>query len=138
MRTLMMVLCRSALLIVTFCILFALPASADSPSPNPFAGDANANASAEGKKIFEGVCAGYCHVTENSTRPGQCPNLFDCEWKNGATDADIFRIVTEGVPKTQMIGFKGRLPDETLWKILAYLRSASKCQQDEKPAEAAH
>jgi hypothetical protein len=76
-------------------------------------------------------------VTESSTRPGQCPSLFDCEWKSGAKDADIFRIMTDGVPKTQMIGFKGRLPDETLWKIIAYLRSASKCQQDGKPSAAA-
>ena len=127
---------RSTLLFFTFCVLTPLPVKAEAPTPNPFAGDAKAIA--EGKQTFEGVCSGYCHVTENSTRPGQCPSLFDCEWKNGSTDADIFRIMSDGVPKTQMIGFKGRIPDETLWKILAYLRSASKCQQDGKPAAAAH
>jgi hypothetical protein len=35
----------------------------------------------------------------------------------------------DGVPKTEMIGFKGRLPDDMLWKILAYVRSASKCAE---------
>lgn len=123
-------------LIFTFCVLAPLSVTAESPSQNPVAG--NPQAVAEGKKTFEGVCAGYCHVTENSTRPGQCPSLFDCEWKSGSSDADIFRILSDGVPKTQMIGFKGRLPDEMLWKIIAYLRSASKCQQEGKPAEAAH
>ncbi|NOT54030.1 MAG: hypothetical protein HOP18_05435 [Deltaproteobacteria bacterium] len=136
MRMFMLVLRRSALLLFTLCVLPTLSVNAESPSPNPFAGDAKA--SAEGKKMFEGVCAGYCHVTENSTRPGQCPSLFDCEWKNGAKDADVFRIMSDGVPKTQMIGFKGRLPDEMLWKIVTYLRSASKCPPDGKPAAAAH
>jgi len=135
MLTLMMFLRRSALLFFTLCVFTPLSVSAESPSQNPFAGDAQAIA--DGKKHFEGVCAGYCHVTESSTRPGQCPSLFDCEWKNGAKDADIFRIMSDGVPKTQMIGFKGRLPDEMLWKIVAYLRSASKCQQDGKPSAAA-
>lgn len=131
-----MFLRRSVVFIFTFCVLAPLSATAESPSQNPVA--ENPQAVAEGKKTFEGVCAGYCHVTENSTRPGQCPSLFDCEWKSGSSDADIFRILSDGVPKTQMIGFKGRLPDEMLWKIIAYLRSASKCQQEGKPAEAAH
>jgi mono/diheme cytochrome c family protein len=136
MRIFMMFLRRSTLLFFTLCVLPPLPVRAEAPSQNPFVGDAQATA--EGKKTFEGVCAGYCHVTENSSRPGQCPNLFDCEWKNGSSDADIFHIMSDGVPKTQMIGFKGRLPDEMLWKIITYLRSASKCQEDGKPAAAAH
>jgi len=100
---------------------------------NPFAG--NAEAIVTGKATFEAVCAGYCHSTETSNRPGQCPSLFDCEWKNGSNDGEVFHTLMEGVPKTQMIGFKGRLPDDMLWKIIAYLRSASKCQAG-KPATA--
>jgi mono/diheme cytochrome c family protein len=125
----------SAFLTLTVLVLTLAPVQAESPSQNPFAG--NAQAIAEGKKNFEGICAGYCHATESSSRPGQCPSLFDCEWKSGSSDADIFRITSDGVPKTQMIGFKGRLPDEMLWKIIAYVRSASKCQQDGKPSAAA-
>jgi cytochrome c2 len=119
-----------AVLVVSSC-----SSEAESPSQNPFNG--NAQAIKEGKTNFEMICAGYCHTTESSSRPGQCPSLFDCEWKSGAKDADIFRVMSDGVPKTQMIGFKGRLPDEVLWKIIAYLRSASKCQQDGKPSAAA-
>lgn len=97
------------------------------PTKNPVAGDAKAIA--EGKGVFEGVCAGYCHATETVSRPGsRCPSLFDCEWKHGGSDAEVFHTVTEGVPKTEMIGFKGRLPDEMLWKIIAYMRSASQCK----------
>ena len=135
MHTLVMFLRRSAFTVCTVLVLIPGLVKAESPSQNPFAGDAQAVA--DGKKNFEGICAGYCHATESSSRPGQCPSLFDCEWKNGSSDADIFRITSDGVPKTQMIGFKGRLPDETLWKIIAYLRSASKCQQGGQPSAAA-
>jgi mono/diheme cytochrome c family protein len=107
------------------------------PAKNPFAGDAKAIT--EGKGVFEGVCAGYCHPTEASSRPGsRCPSLFDCEWKHGGSDAEVFHTVTEGVPKTEMIGFKGRLPDEILWKIIAYVRSASKCTEGGTTPAPAH
>jgi cytochrome c2 len=135
MRKLRRFLRGKALVVFTALVLTPSPIRAESPSPNPFTG--NAQAIKEGKTNFEMICAGYCHVTENSTRPGQCPSLFDCEWKDGGSDEQIFHTIAEGVPKTQMIGFKGRLPDEMLWKIIAYLRSASKCQQDGKPSAAA-
>jgi mono/diheme cytochrome c family protein len=114
----------------TMFVLFTCSRStlAQTPAKNPFAGDAKAIA--EGKGIFEGVCAGYCHATETTSRPGsRCPSLFDCEWKYGKDDAAVFKTMQDGVPKTEMIGFKGRLPDDMLWKILAYVRSASKCAE---------
>ncbi len=114
----------------TLLLLFTVSHSAQAQTPptkNPFAGDAKAIA--EGKGMFEGVCAGYCHATETTSRPGsRCPSLFDCEWKYGGDDAAVFKTMQNGVPKTEMIGFKGRLPDDMLWKIIAYMRSASKCK----------
>jgi hypothetical protein len=85
------------------------------------------------------VCSGYCHATESSNRAGRCPNLFDCEWKHGGGETEIFRAVAQGVANTEMVGFKGKLPDDMLWKIIAYVRSASKCQQQSSPvASPAH
>ncbi len=102
---------------------------ADEAQTNPVAGDAAAIA--EGEMLFEAVCAGYCHVKSGADRDGKCPNLFDCEWKNGeGTDAEMFKVVSDGVPKTEMVGFAGQLPDDMLWQILAYVRSASQCQAD--------
>ena len=103
--------------------LLAQPA--DGQVKNPFANDPKAIA--RGRAVFKGICSGYCHGTGKATR---CPNLFDCEWEHGGTDANIFRTVTEGVKRTEMIGFKGKLPDEMIWKILAYIRSASKCKEN--------
>ncbi len=103
-----------------------------SPTTNPFAGDTQAIS--EGKLIFEAVCAGYCHATEGAAREGRCPNLFDCAWKHGSSDQEVFQVVAAGVPQTEMVGFKGKLPDDILWKVIAYVRAASQCS---KPAATA-
>src|SRR5581483_3960108 len=101
---------------------------------NPFAG--NMEAIAFGKTLYEATCTGYCHTTATATRASRCPNLFDCEWKHGSTDGDIYNTINNGVPNTEMVGFKGRLPDEMLWKIVAYLRSASQCKEGQSAAPA--
>jgi mono/diheme cytochrome c family protein len=126
-----------SLWVLALTVVFAYAqAPADGSLKNPFAG--NAEAITLGKAIFEATCAGYCHSTEASRRPGRCPNLFDCEWKYGNSDGAIFHSVAQGVPKTEMVGFKGKLPDEILWKVVAYLRAASRCQETKPPAAAAH
>jgi mono/diheme cytochrome c family protein len=126
---------------IVFCLVSFIGASVKADSPvdkslkNKFTG--NAEAIATGKLIFEATCTGYCHSAAGSSRAGRCPNLFDCDWKHGGSDGEVFHAITEGIPKTEMLGFKGKLPDEILWKIIAYLRSASQCQSGGTPAAAA-
>lgn len=134
----------SATFVVPLGILILLQAvvGAEGPGPggntatNPFAG--NTQAVSEGKLIFEAVCAGYCHATEGAAREGRCPNLFDCEWKHGTSDHEVFQVVSAGVPQTEMVGFKGKLPDDILWKVIAYVRAASQCKGSKPAATAAH
>ena len=129
--------CLALLLSALFCVLtLSLTARAESPADqkNPFTGDAAAIAF--GKMIYEATCTGYCHTTATASRTGRCPNLFDCEWKHGKTDGEIYHVLNAGVPNTEMVGFKGRLPDEMLWKITTYIRSASKCQDGQVAAPA--
>jgi mono/diheme cytochrome c family protein len=80
-----------------------------------------------GRKIFIGTCGAYCHSTHNVER--DAPSLFDCEWKHGGSDAEIFKSIADGVPNTRMPAWKGALPlgDEDIWRVVAYLRSASTC-----------
>ncbi len=94
---------------------------------NPFAGDADAIA--EGEALFQAVCTGYCHVVPDSQRDAKCPDLFDCEWKNGSSDAEMFQVLLDGVPNTEMVPFRGQLPDDLLWQIVAYVKSASRCEE---------
>lgn len=79
-----------------------------------------------GRRYFRAVCTGYCH----STQPGvkrDAPDLFDCEWRHGDRDEDLFRVMTDGVPDTEMLPFGEKLDEEVLWKIIAFLRSSSRC-----------
>lgn len=80
-----------------------------------------------GKGVFVGTCGAYCH--KSAPGPGDIPYLFDCAWKNGGTDLEIFRTIRDGVSGTQMIGFDGALPggNDDIWKIIAYLRSKADC-----------
>ncbi len=107
--------------------LLGIAGQAVGQDTNPFAGDAAAIA--EGELLFQAVCTGYCHVAPDTQRDAKCPDLFDCEWKNGGSDKEMFQILLDGVPNTEMVPFRGQLPDDMLWQILAYVKSASRCQE---------
>ena len=81
-----------------------------------------------GKGLFIGTCGAYCHSLHDGAR-GDVPDLFDCAWKNGASDDEIFAIISNGVPGTRMVGFKHALPDgdSDIWKLVAFLRVESDC-----------
>jgi mono/diheme cytochrome c family protein len=79
-----------------------------------------------GRKLFVGTCAGYCHVA-GGRGLGNAPDLLDCEWRHGGSDGEIFAVLRAGIPGTPMLGYAGRLPDDDLWRVIAYLRSASRC-----------
>jgi len=89
--------------------------------------EGDAEALARGRGLFRAVCTGYCHATRPADRIA--PDLFDCDWPKGDADSDIFQIITDGVADTQMLGFRGKLPDEDLWKIVAYIRTESRCSE---------
>ena len=76
-----------------------------------------------GRALFQGSCAGQCHGMEG-IEIAEAENLFDCIWQYGGTDQEIFDVVTEGIPNTQMVGFGSNFPegDNDLWKINAFVR----------------
>ncbi len=78
-----------------------------------------------GRGVFRAACTGYCHTSRSAKRVA--PDLFDCVWTHGETDADIYQVMYDGVPDTQMLGFGEKVPDEDLWKVIAYLRKQSQC-----------
>ena len=78
-----------------------------------------------GKLLFVGTCACYCHKL--TPERVDALYLFDCEWKHGSSDQEIFNTVTMGVPNTRMVGFGTGFPEgeNDLWKIIAFLRTNS-------------
>ncbi len=89
-----------------------------------------------GRKIFIGTCSAYCHAPNDVER--DAPSLFDCYWKHGGSDEEVFHSISTGIPGTRMSPWKGALPqgDDDIWRLIAYLRSASTCKS--KPVSAAH
>ncbi|MGC2170119.1 MAG: c-type cytochrome [Candidatus Sulfotelmatobacter sp.] len=90
---------------------------------NPVAG--NSAAIKEGASLFRANCS-PCHGL-NATGGGRGPDLSANRWTHGATDANIFRTITQGVPGTQMPA--KRFEDSEVWAIIAYLRSLAPPKQ---------
>ena len=103
------------------------PPPADSPA---IALERDPAAVKRGKGLFIGTCGAYCHSLHDGAR-GDVPDLFDCAWKNGASDGEIFAIISNGVPGTRMVGFRNALPDgdADIWKLVAFLRVESDCRR---------
>ena len=80
---------------------------------------------ARGKAIFTGTCGAYCH--KMTPGPGDAPYLFDCDWRHGGSDAEVFQSISNGVPRTRMLPFGGALKDPDIWRLVAWLKSASQC-----------
>ena len=102
----------------------ASPEPADAASPAAAYVDDEA-AQKRASQLFRAVCTGYCHTTAGAGR--EAPDLFDCANDHGGSDREIFEVIHGGVPNTQMQAFGGKLPDDDLWKIVAYLKANSTC-----------
>jgi putative heme-binding domain-containing protein len=114
---------RAALPIALF--LGAVPSFAQ-VSGNALAKDSNATAIQQGAALFRPNCS-PCHGTK-AAGGGRGPDLTSGRWTHGATDHDIFRTITEGVPGTQMPA--NAMAEEEVRAIIAYLHSLAPPKQD--------
>lgn len=75
-----------------------------------------------GQAIYEGSCANFCHEVEDKDL---AVDLFDCAWRHGSGDDELFEIITRGIPDTRMVGFGANFPEgeQDTWRLVAYLRS---------------
>ena len=81
---------------------------------------------AQGRAFFTGVCAAYCH--KMTPVHNDAPYLFGCDFKHGGANLQMFHTITHGIPGTRMVSFKDAIADQDLWRIIAYLKSASQCK----------
>ncbi len=75
---------------------------------------------AAGGRIFRSHC-GVCHGPDGAG--GRGSDLTQGRFRHGTSDEDLFRIISEGIPGTEMPGvfFDGR----QMWQLVAYVRSLS-------------
>lgn len=102
---------------LAMCTTLAL--GQESEIKNPLVGDPSAIK--EGSSLFRANCS-PCHGL-NAGGGGRGPDLRSGLWVHGASDAAIFRTITQGVPGTEMPA--NPFEDSEIWALIAYLRSVS-------------
>jgi cytochrome c oxidase cbb3-type subunit III len=81
--------------------------------------DDNAYAIAEGKRLYKWYNCSGCHFNGGG---GIGPALMDSEWRYGSDPASLFASIMKGRPNG-MPSFGGHIPEDQVWKIVAYVRS---------------
>jgi cytochrome c oxidase cbb3-type subunit III len=81
----------------------------------------NAYELSQGKRLFRWYnCAG-CHAQGGG---GMGPPLMDDQWIYGPEPDRIYETIMNGRPNG-MPAFRGRIPQEQVWQLVAYVRSMS-------------
>lgn len=84
---------------------------------NPYAG--NADAANEGAALFASAGCAPCHGPNGEGAIG--PSLIDDKWMKRFSEGMVFRTIRDGRRGTRMIGFKERLSEDEIWKIVEFL-----------------
>ena len=92
-----------------------------------------ANDVATGEQQFDRHCS-RCHGI-GGTGGERGPDLTS-GFRRANTDGGLFVVVRDGVPNTEMRGFGGDATDQTVWQIVAYLRSLTGGVRVEVPGDA--
>lgn len=71
-----------------------------------------------GSAIFVKHCV-VCHLSKGEGLVG--PNLTDDYWIHGCSVADIFQLITNGVPEKGMISWKTQLTQKEILEVSSYI-----------------
>jgi len=99
-------------------VLLTSLVSAQPESQNPFKDDPQAVEA--GRSVFRVYCSG-CHGIH--AQGGRGPDLTRGIYSAGNRDADLFKVISNGVPRTEMSSFSAGLGDENIWRVITYIRS---------------
>jgi cytochrome c oxidase cbb3-type subunit III len=83
--------------------------------------EGNAWAVSEGKELYNQFNCSGCHFQGGG---GIGPPLMDAQWIYGSRPENIFETIVEGRPNG-MPSFRGKLGNDQVWKLVAYVRSMS-------------
>jgi len=103
-------------------VLHAGPTPANAPADPRAAMYLNdAPALAEGQRLFSWMNCVGCHSHGGG---GMGPPLMDTQWRYGGSVQQIAATIVEGRPNG-MPSFRGKLTDDQVWKLAAYVSSLS-------------
>jgi len=92
------------------------------PTPDRSHLGENAYAVNQGKRLFRWYNCSGCHGGGGGG--GMGATLSDAGWRYGHEPAAIYATIVEGRPNG-MPAFGGRIPDDQVWQLVAYVRSLS-------------
>ena len=73
-----------------------------------------------GRILFARSCSvGYCHGVEGKAGGG--PRLRGKQWD----PSYLYRVTLEGIPRSSMPGWKGKLSQEEIWSVVSYVMALS-------------
>jgi cytochrome c oxidase cbb3-type subunit 3 len=102
------------------------------PRMNPYAGDAVALQ--EGRRLFNWYNCSGCHG--GHAGGGMGPSLRDAVWIYGNRDDQIFDTIAQGRSKG-MPAWGTKIPEDQIWKLVAYIKSMRTPDEPEPPVEPA-
>lgn len=97
----------------------ALAGNVKPPAENISMYDDNAYAVNEGKRLYRWYNCSGCHASGGGSIG---PALMDSEWRYGSDPQSLYESIVRGRPNG-MPSFGGHIPDDQVWKIVAYVRS---------------
>jgi cytochrome c oxidase cbb3-type subunit 3 len=83
--------------------------------------EGNAYAVSQGKRWYRWYNCNGCHANGGG---GMGPALMDAQWLYGSAPGQVAASIVQGRPNG-MPSFAGRIPDEQVWQLVAYVRSMS-------------
>jgi cytochrome c oxidase cbb3-type subunit III len=111
----------SAAGVITSALLPGLDHSASTKDARADAYYDNREAVVTGKRLFSQYNCSGCHSNGGG---GMGPSLMDDQWIYGDRLEQIHQTLVEGRPNG-MPSWGGKIPDEQLWQLAAYVRSMS-------------
>lgn len=109
-----------------YYLVFALTVGAAMAQENPYKNDPGAVE--VGRGVFRIACS-PCHGIH--AEGGRGPNLTLGDYSVGNRDADLYGVISKGVPYTDMRGYEA-MGEENIWRIISFLRSAATGRAAEK------
>ncbi|HET9598200.1 MAG TPA: c-type cytochrome, partial [Anaeromyxobacteraceae bacterium] len=101
----------------------AVPASAGAPAAgahkNKYTGDKAA--AEQGRALYLQYGCSGCHGVGGGG--GMAPPITDDQWKFGSDDETLFKLIKGQLPDQTMPRVYAEMPEDDVWKILAYVRS---------------
>jgi cytochrome c oxidase cbb3-type subunit 3 len=107
-----------------------IPAAVATSDPRLSAYERNAYAIAQGQRLFTWMNCVGCHAHGGG---GMGPPLMDDRWRYGGSIQQIAATIYQGRPGG-MPAWKGRLTEQQIWQLAAYVRTLSGQQRKDAVA----